>query len=242
MSELSETLKTYKDALAVSKTNLDDVPYNVRGGREAQKRQAQASLPALKQEYQDGLVKAAFGIALKGPGVEDFLRIAKEEADVLVIDGAAMYRRIADRIEPSLGTDRVFGVSQFSALIQELRNIGSELNIDAMAAPRWEQPATVNGDQGLLSHVRAVVESALDTTLLAAYVRSQIAEAGIAAEADKTTVPVLITGVPESSAVPLLKNVFQEGRSLLVSTPTDTNKEFVLETFTKVKKQLKKKN
>lgn len=239
MTETEETLKAYNDTKALAELNLDDVPSNVRPGRESQKRNAIADLREVKISYGTALMKAAFAVILQGPGTADFVKLAEEEAEVLVVDAAGMYQRIADRLGPTMSDTRTFGVSQFGGLIQELRNIASELGVNSMPSPQWSEPVNVGDAQGLLNHVRTVVDSSAGPELLALYVKRQLTDAGIEEGSDKNTVPVLITGLNEASAANLLTKAFAEGRSLLVPTTADVNKEFVLDTFNKIKKQLK---
>lgn len=239
MTETEETLKAYNDTKALADLNLENVPLNVRPGRESQKRNAIANLRETKFRYGTALMKAAFAVNIQGPGTDEFVKLAREEAEVLVADAADMYRRIADRLNPTMSDSRIFGVSQFSGLIQELRNIASELGVSSMPSPQWSEPVNVGDAQGLLNHVRTVVDSSAGPELLALYVKSQLTDAGIEEGSDKNTVPVLITGLTEAMAVDLLTKAFPEGRTLLVTTTKDVNKEFVLDTFNKIKKQLK---
>ena len=238
MSDLEASLKEYNDTLALSNLNLDDVPRNVRAGRESQKRDAAANLELVRDRYAAALRKATFGIAVVGPGTEEFVKIAKEEAEVLVVDGTELYRRITDRVAPSMGTNRDFGVSQYSAVITELRAIAQELNLFSMPSPKWTEPVAVGDDEGLLKYITAMVDSGVGLDLAALYISQQILTAGLAAGADKTTVPVLVTGLGDK-ATQMLPKLFHEGRNALVQTTSEVTKEFVLDTFNKVKKQIK---
>lgn len=238
MSDLETSLKEYNDNLALANINLDDVPVKVRAGKESQKRDALSNVEDFRDRYGAALRKAAFGLALSGPGSEEFIRVAKEEADVLVVDGSELYKRIADRVAPSMGTNREFGVSQYSAVITELRAIAQELNVYSMPSPKWTEPVNVGDDVGLLKHITSMVDSGVGLDLAALYITRQILTAGLAAGANKTTVPVIVTGLGDKAAE-MLPKLFHEGRSLLVDAPKDVTKEFVLDTFTKVKKQIK---
>lgn len=239
MSDLEESLKAYNDNLALANLNLDDVPRNVRPGRESQKMTAVAAIDGLRKSYGDQLRKASFGIAVTGPGTEEFVKIAQEEADVIVVDALGMYRRIADRVAQALGATRDFGVSHYSAVIAELRQIAAELDVFSMPSPKWTEAVSIGDEQGLLNHIRSMVDSSVGLDLGALYISRQITEKGLAAGSSKATVPVLLTGLDTASAEALLPKVFHEGRSTLVTTTSDVNKEFVLDAFNKVKKQIK---
>lgn len=238
MSELEQSLKLYTETLALSNLNLDDVPSNVRPGRESQKRQAASDLEHVRNQYASDLRKALFGLLVTGPGTDAFLKIAEEEAEVVVVDGAAIYKRIADRVAPAMSSNREFGVSHYSAVIQELRTIGGELNVTSMPAPVWSEPANVADAEGLLKHVRGMVNSGVGLDLPALYISRQIIDAAIAAGSNRPTVVVVVTGL-EDVAEAMAPKLFHEGRSIQVTTTSEVNKEFVLDTFNKVKKQIK---
>lgn len=239
MTEIETALKEYTDNLALAELNLDDVPRSVRPGREAQKRTAQDALPDLRANYGKALTKAAFGLLVSGPGSEEFGKIAAQEADAIVVDGAGLYRRLTDRVVQAMGSDRQFGVSHYSAVIQELRAVAMELNIHSMPSPIWSEPVNVGDDRGLLNHVRGMVDSSVGLDLQALYLNRQITEAGIKGGFDKNTVPVIVTDTPPETADALGRKLFAEGRKLEVKTDSPVTKEFVLDTFEQVKKQLK---
>lgn len=239
MSEIEEALKLHNETLALSNLNLDDVPKNVRPGKESQKRQATADLEDVRNQYAIHLRKALFGIAVTGPGTQDFVKVALEESESLVVNGAEMYERIVERVAPSMGDKQEFGVGQYSAVIQALREIGGQLNVTSMPSPKWTEPVAVGNRDGLLKHIRSMVESSVGLDLLALYISRQILTAALEAGSARNTVPVIVTGLDPGSAAALLTKTFPEGRNVSVDTNNEVNKEFVLDTFNKIKKQLK---
>lgn len=245
MTDLEAALQEYTDTLALSTLNLDEVPYNVRAGKESQKREAEARLEEVQARYGVQLRKAAFGIAVVGPGTEAFVKIALEESESLVVNGAEMYERIVDRVAPSMGDRQEFGVGQYSVVIQELRSIGGELNVTSMPSPKWSEPVHVGDRGGLLKHVRGMVDSSVGLDLLALYIGRQVLAAALKVGSNRNTIPVIVTGLEPGSAATLLTKTFHEGRNALVDTTMEKDKEvtkdFVLDAFDKVKKQLKTK-
>lgn len=248
VNELNRALKLFLETKELSELNLDTVPSSVRPGRESQKREAASALETIKKDYGVALQKAAFGLAVQGPGAAEFVKLCQEETDLLTVDAGVLYKRIADRVGPTMGDGRRFGVSQFSLVIQELRAIGQELNIDSMPSPSWSEPVDVSGEEGLLNHVRNMVDSSVGVDLLALYVKSQMTDAGLAERlvSDRKTVLVLITGLNEATAAALLTKAFVEGRSSLVNTSKEVTKEVtkeaVLEHLNKIKKQINQNN
>ena len=239
MTELETALKQFNEQQALANTNMDDVPMRVRSGRETQKREAAANLEGYRTAYGKALQKSLFVIAVVGEGTDAFSKIAVEEADCLVIDGDEMLKRIIDRIEPSMGSSREFGVSQYSSLIQELRSIGMELEVESMPSPKWSEPMAVGNRGGLLQHVRQMVESGVGLDLQTLYIQKQILAVALKSGSDRNTIPVVVTGLPRQSATALLTKISHDGRNTFVDASIDMNKEFVLEIFNKIKKQLK---
>lgn len=233
---LSELLKGYLDATSASTIDLDMFPYNVRAGMAMRKGDAIAALPGWRSRYAQQLQVNAFGVLLSGPGTDTFTQIAKEEGDVLAIDTDRLEKRLAARVWPSMGEGGQFGVTQFTVLINELREVAAELELDSMDAPKWSEPAYFKTESELASYLGDLVESSVGTNFVATYVLRQIRDAGLEAKMDQNAVPVLVVGRHSTSLAPKL---FLEGRTLSVVTDKNTNKDTVIDTFNKIKKQLK---
>jgi len=239
MTELENALNRYLETKGHAELNLDEVPFRVRPGRESQKRQAQADLEGIKKVYENELAKHTFGVMVFGSNPSDFVKIATEEAEVLVVDGNEIFNRITAKVTTSMGTAQEFGVTQFGMVIRELRDIASELNIVSMPSPKWSEPASVASHEGLLKHITDMVNSSGGVELLAYYVGRQITDAGLKAKANKNVVPVIVTGLDAQTANALGLNLFAEGRQVFVNTPQEVTKDYVLNTFNLIKKQLK---
>jgi hypothetical protein len=240
MTELEAALTKYAETKALAELNLDVVPRNVRPGKESQKREAQDNMEAVRDAYGEALRKATWGISVTGPGTETFVKKAVEEAEVIVVAADALYRRIADRVQPTLGANGEFGVSQYSAVIQEMRTIGGEMNVVSMPSPRWSEPVNVGNYDGLLKHITGMVDSSVGTDLTALFVSRQILDQALKAGVNRNTVPVVLTGLTEGSEPAFLTKAFQKGRSTVIRTTEEAvTTEYVLDVFNNIKKQLK---
>lgn len=240
MTELEAALSKYVETKAIADSNLEEVPRAVRPGREAQKREAQDGLEAVRDAYGEALRKVTFGISVTGPGTASFVQKATEEAEVLVVAADTLYRRIADRVAPTMGPNGEFGVSQYSAVIQEMRTIGGEMNVVSMPSPRWSEPVNVGDYKGLLKHVTGMVDSSVGTDLTALFVSRQILDQALKAGVSRNTVPVVVTGLTEGTEAAFLTKTFQKGRNAVVRTTEEVvTTEYVLEVFNNIKKQLK---
>ena len=240
MTEIEAALAKYLNTKEKSEINLEDSPRSTRPGMEALKREAQTQLEAVRNEYGEILRKNLFAISVSGPGTESFVARAMEEAEILVVDANSLYVRIADRVAPMMGDGGNFGVSQYSAVIQELRTIGSELHITSMDSPRWSEPVNVGTYKGLLAHITSMVDSATNLELNSLYVNGLIQNKALEMNVDKNVVPVILTGVSEERESEFLTKAFTRGRNAVVRTDKEeVNSEFVLEVFNNIKKTLK---
>lgn len=238
MTELEEALLKYNEVRALAELSLDEVPRNVRPGKESQKREAQDQLESYRDTYGQALRKATWGISVVGPGTGSFVQKAQEEADVIVVAADAIYRRIADRVAPTIGNGE-FGVSQYSTVIQEMRLIGGEMNVVSMPSPRWTEPVNVGNYEGLLRHITGMVEFA-GTDLVALFVGRQILQQALKAGINRNTVPVVLTGLLDGTEPAFLAKTFPKGRNTVVRTTEETvTTEYVLEVFNNIKKILK---
>jgi len=241
MSDLEEALKKFNENEKLADTVMENVEPKFRGGRESLKRDAEAARGQVRRAYAQLLHKAAFGVVISGPGTEKFIALAEEEViGLLSIDGGEMFNKIADAIEPTLGVGREFGVGQFGRLIQEVATIAKELGIYSMASPKWTEAASTPDRKGLVNHIKAMVNSSIGTELLALYVQRQLTDAGLKSESTKANVPVLIHGIESERAQELGNAVFSLGRGTAVEVQEGVTREFVVETFGRVKKQFKK--
>jgi hypothetical protein len=239
MNKLDSALKQFQEAQRLAAIDLDGYPRQVRPGLESQKRQAADSLEVLKTQYAAALREAAWGVAVSGPGSSSFATHSQEEVSALVVQADCLYRRLADRISGTMGSRGEFGVTQYGTLMQELRLIADELGLSSMPAPKWTEPVNVNGYEGLLLHVRNMVHSAVGSQLEALFISLEMTRQGLAAQVDRSVVPVILTGIPEGEEVALLNAIFVGGRSTVVKTTTEVTAEYVTEVFTNVKKSLK---
>jgi len=240
MTELETALAKYLDTKFVSELDLDTVPYRMRPGKEAQKREAMSELENVRDAYADVLRRNTIGISVTGPGTVDFIKKAKEEAEVLVVNVGDFYTRIADRVTPTMGPAAEFGVSQYGMVIQELRAIGGELNVVSMPSPKWSEPVNVGDSQGLLKHITGMVNSSVGLDLVALYVSRQILNQALSIGEERNTVPVVLTGLDEGFEPEFLTKTFHKGRNAVVRTDKEeVTTEFVLETLNNIKKTLK---
>jgi hypothetical protein len=239
-SELDVLLTDYKAALHVLSLSPEDVPMANRAGFQMRKNEAIEKMPKLRTSYSEALNKVSFGLALVGSEVDKFVELAVQEAEVVVVDGEALYSRLADPIWAGIGNSKNFGVDQYSATIHVLRDIGAELGLVSFPTPKWIESVSVHNKEELVKHLRSMIESSLGTEFVGMYVKKQICEAALTSYTDGKVVPILVKTAGVSVAS-LMSKLFMDNRWMTVQA-TNVTKESVLQTFEAVKKQLKKKS
>lgn len=239
-TEIETALSTYLATKQLAEATLDGIDRRVYAGKESQKREAQGNLSRDRNIYSGKVLNAAFGISVCGVGSEDFAKKAVEEGAAIVIDATAIYKQIADRVRPSIGTSGLFGTNQFGLVINELRDIMATLGFTSIDAPKWTEPANVRDDKELLAHVAKLVNDSAGVSIVGPFIANQIVAQALRSEEVRSTVPVVVLNVEPSLNQDLLAAVFAKGRSMTWTTTSPVVKsEEVIEVFNNVKKQLK---
>lgn len=238
MSELADAYKNYAETETLANMDINQFPPAHQPGHAARKRQAELQLDGAKRKYELELKGALFGMFVTGDGAPDFANIAPEVADVVAVDGTALYKRLAERVRPTLGARGQFGVGHFAVVLQELREIGLELGVQSLPSPTYTEAPNVGDEKSLIAHMRSMVESS-GTELSVKYLAKQIVDAALKNAATANTVPVVLYGVTEEVSKAAAEQLFVEGRTTQVSTTNQVTPESVTETFVQLKKQLK---
>jgi hypothetical protein len=122
---LSDVLADYASADKLSKQDLEAVSQNTRAGFANRIRAAKDALPKLRIEYLTRILKNSAAFFVEGG---DKLRVAEFKKHAVangafVVDAAAIFETLADKIQRSLGVTRQFSITQTGLLDQELREL-----------------------------------------------------------------------------------------------------------------------
>lgn len=207
MRSLKEILVEYKETKALADSSPDEGPYATRTGRAIAIADAQARLTRLRAEYQ--ATARVFPFFVFGPPAKQHGLAKLMEPELIGINGAEIYERLARRIRPTVGPSRTFGADQLGSLILELRDIGADLGIQSMPSPKLTYLVAVEGDTeeaieaSLVGTCRRLVQEVLDQELLTQYLAKQVREAGLAQDRDDDVLPVLILGLDDAEVLVL---------------------------------------
>ena len=238
METLSTLMKEYQETKRIDTEDISMVSFKVRPGREAAKRTAEQRLESLASRYTELLRKAAFGIFVTGPGSIEFAKIANGEGESLTVDAEALYQRFAAAIEPTIGFTHQFGTQQLLVLLQQLREIGTELNLRDVDVPRGIESQIVPTTRALVTFLKKFVENT-NPTLNVLYMEKQAFDSAVFNESTGVVVPVVVLNA-QPEEVERLGRQFLSGRFVRVDTTIDQpSKELVIATFTTIQKTLK---
>jgi hypothetical protein len=240
MAAKKETTTELLEKIAQTQTILDQdlTGWNpkTRPGKESQKTRAIDEMRALQQRYNQYVSTAAAVVVLKGAGDQTgFCQVAKDEAEALIVDGSALYRRLADGIAPSLGKRKDFAPAQMMILLAELEGVSRELDIVSFDTPVFKG-AVCNNKAELTEHIASIIRSTLGTDLNRIFIRRQVLQLAAAAKASKNVIPVVVVSALDAEADALALSLF--GAGVVVKTPETADKKAVHTAFTALKKRI----
>jgi len=245
METLSTLLREYQETKRVATEELAGIDPRVRPGRESAKANAAERLQHIANRYAEKLRQASFSIFVIGDGAS-FAEIANVEGGALTVDAAALYKRFADAIEPTIGPSRQFGTQQFLVLLQQMRHVGNELNLREIDVPAGIETRIVPDRQSLQEFVQSFVEtSSTGIGLNINFMERQALESAFSNESEGNVVPVVVLNTKPDD-IERLGAAFLNGQFIRVDltpegTPEGTNKDLVISTFNSITKILKSK-
>lgn len=179
MSESQPTAKElylkYQDLVALSKTNLNSIPINVRAGREGQIRAAAEESAKVARQYRELVTKNAVIIAASGPFSEQFALKAQELNQAMALnylDAAdTVAKRVVDRGYPDRYDSRTFHMS-----MDEILKLKAECGI--FSTPQLQQ-LTTTGLMTLRDGMRETIKKSLGGQLYTLVTKNSIGLAAL---------------------------------------------------------------
>lgn len=201
-------LKSLKALEPVFAEDLMSVPVAVKASREMAKTNAKESKSRLNRDLRTLLcgneeeAGSAFVMYITGPDAKRFATIAdRETAGAVNVSMAAMYRRLAELVAPSIGGTFQFGQAQLMGVVNGLETIGRELEISNIPTPSLLEFVHVSEDgqlsmDKLTNTIRDIIVAGRGGNQLARlYIEHAIIEAVTlrGTEEVRAVVPVFIT-------------------------------------------------
>lgn len=219
-----ETIRSLLDQIASTKkaagASLGSVDFRMRQGFAMRKTQAKEELPRLYKRLQDSLVPSKLVCVVATGDTEVGAKVAEFVAanGGIALDAAAMYERIAARIEPSFGPRRHYAENQFMGTKLEAEKISDE--VEGPVVQFKFKTAYTKTPAEVVAHVRDLIRGSMADVLNASYLSraamDQVVTKDLADESDR--LPVVLTGtLPQERAA--LRRLF--AKSIEFEFPTD---------------------
>lgn len=228
----------------IAQTNLDDIPWMTRPAWSSNIERAKEELTVLKAEYRNKLLAQSLAIFVVGGTDEQkaaFASIAKKEADVLVLNADDLYKRLAQPIDAALGTQRTFTATYVPMLLRGMKEVGDELAIREIAAPKFSSETPILEDSGaVVELVREVVRDSSGDDLNRLYLADKLTDQALAVRYKGSVVPVIVLGAGPDEVLGLTP-LFAHVGALVSLDGVNVDKELVLASFEQALKQVKTK-
>lgn len=215
-----------------------------RPGKTGAQQEAKLNLPNLKNQYLLYLQDSVLAMILEGDAASQtgFAEIAAQEGNTITLDAEALYRKLSEGLEESLGYSREFGVTQLSQVVDSIRDICLDLGIRETDRPRHMEQVVVLTQKDIVAHVRKIVRESDNDFLNIKYLANELLTQALAKRYTQSVVPVVIINATEDEANSL-KQIWAKPQATVKVPPfvaTEELNKFVLEIFNNVKKSSKK--
>ena len=201
-------------------------------------RQAKDRIAELTKEYGELVKEGAVAIFLLTDDPREFASIAKEDFGTINLDSQELYRRIAAYIVPGLGPHHEFGAHQAGQMVAALRELGEELGMNSMPAPKHTiLPVVVKDEKEVTDYIRSVIRASMGDELNLNFLERKLVAQTLEAGFTNPAVPVLIIGAEEGEIEALSKLFKVPSSTVKVTGPV--NKDVVTKKFTEIKNKLR---
>jgi hypothetical protein len=174
--------------------------------------------------------------------IQEFSNFVYGEGEGLVVDASALYKRLADEIEPTLSDSRQWGVGQTQKLHMSLQEVMHELGLVELPMPDRNSMPVVRTYEDVVGHVRDIVRSACGEFLNKLYLEAQAVKSALRIRYTNTLTPVLITNARDDEAGELAKSFAKGSAEIMVTKEDDVDKDFVYKVFKQVNSVINKEN
>lgn len=201
-------------------------------------RQAKDRIAELTKEYGELVKEGAVAIFLLTEDPTEFAAIAQDDFGTVNLDSQELYRRIAAYIAPGIGPHHEFGAHQAGQMVAALRELGEELGMNSMPAPKHKiLPVVVNNEKEVTEYIRGVIRESMGDELNLSFLERKLVAQALDAGFSNPAVPVLVIGAEEGEVEALSKLFKVPTSTIKVTGPV--NKDVVTKHFTAVKNKLR---
>lgn len=209
MREIKEIIEDIRETEKLACTKEEAIPYKSRGGMLVAIRTACERLPLVLKELENALIPNKLA-ALYASGdqvvLNDVAKFVRETGGV-VLDGNALYRQIADRIEQSYSPSRTFSTTQYSIMLQGIREAALMFDYYELPVPKYQE--TICPDSRCtLAHIKKCIRNSIGDDLSRRYLTKFLVESVLKLEKVSKVVPILVLDANTTEEKNILSPLF----------------------------------
>ncbi len=211
--------------------DIDSLPRASRPAFEIRKRQADAKILDLTQEYQGVLFQDAIGIFVNGSPAKsaELGDLAEKHAKALTADVDAVYKFLAAQIEPLLGKTREFQGLHLTVLIQAIKGvaIASALRAKSLTAPVLKDAHVVKTTADLVAFIKSLIQTSIGDDLMVAYLGKDLSNRALNLGYSESPSKILVINATLSEAK-LLSGSFRVRRQFKLHDTATLDESFAI--------------
>jgi len=223
--------------------NPEDMDERVRPSLSIAKREAEDRLRAAVKVYAAYVENNSVAIFVTGDPecIKSFTGIARDLAGVIRFDADELYEILTERVEPSIGPSREFGVTQLRLLIHAVDDMLEQLGIKREARGVSQDDIPYVKDRAATTkHIRECVRRTFASELEVAFLAQKVVKIAREQRYKESVVPVAVVGASDGDKKALVP-WFKKGATDLALTGEQTE-ESVTESLKTAQDRIKKRN
>ena len=240
MRTVKEVIKEIAVLRETASMSVENVPWGQRPAFQMSVIQANQKIPELLKELK--------GICIPGRLIGLFAYGDKEaieetgafliDNEGIVLDAEAVYRSVADLVEPSYGPERVFDVApQMALLVQKISEIGINLGYWQIEAPKFQE-AICKDYAATLSHVRNILrECGVGDQANIDILTNEVIDAIVKGVIDSKQIPVLVKGVSSIQEQNAIATMFNKTTTHTFKSNFEPTEKSIVAMFKKEEEQ-----
>ena len=241
MSTLESLSKEIEMTKRIANIKVEELPSATQGGWGTRIRQAQDKLQELNAKFQEVMLQNGVAIFLYGQPqkVKDFIDLAHAEGDALAVDACLLYERLAEDVELTMSTSRVWGIAQTHRLQLSLHKVMEEVDLTELPMPARAPENVMATHDDVMVSVRDVIRRSSGDMLNRLYCVKQAMVDAAKTGFTGAVVPVLAVGA-QSNEREGLSSAFVKGSAVVeIDDKDEVNRDFLIKTFKEVNRKIR---
>lgn len=232
MSKLEDALAKLHETEKTANLDINTIDWKIRAGWGMRINAAKFDLNAVTADYQKALgeaIKKKVFMSGSDDAIAKFISIVGDgDVDGLSVDASAFYRKLADRVGPTLGTRGEFQVTQWKIIDNVLRSMQDELGKQHKVKHMTADIGTViSSHEQLVGFIRDGMRKSNGDKLNIIMINQRITKQAIAIEQTEPCL-LFIKGAKDDEIAALAVGLIG-GEAVILTIPENPTQEWVQE-------------